>query len=115
MELLVKVLLLLSIGAGLQFTCYQSEVYGGLYGLCPLVNWRAARIVNETEITEDEVLPVLPYTENRNLVLVGSSSFGLTIGMVRQSIELLGSDGILLYRPFASIVCNPLPILSSSL
>ena len=69
MELLAKLLFLLSVGAGLQFTCYQSEVYGGLYGLCPLVNWRAARIVNETEISEDKVLPVLPYTDNRNLVL----------------------------------------------
>lgn len=87
MELLAKLLFLLSVGAGLQFTCYQSEVYGGLYGLCPLVNWRAARIVNETEISEDKVLPVLPYTDNRNLVLVGSFSLYQIIGMVRQGVK----------------------------
>ena len=87
MELLAKLLFLLSVGAGLQFTCYQSEVYGGLYGLCPLVNWRAARIVNETDISEDKVLPVLPYTDNRNLVLVGSFSLYQIIGMVRQGVK----------------------------
>lgn len=87
MELLAKLLFLLSVGAGLQFTCYQSEVYGGLYGLCPLVNWRAARIVNETEISEDKVLPVLPYTDNRNLVLVGLFSLYQIIGMVRQGVK----------------------------
>ena len=115
MKLLVALLFLLFLAEGLQFTCYQSEVAGGLYGLCPLVDWRAARIVNSSEITEDAVLPVLPYTENRNLLLVGSFSFDKSVGMVRQGVELLRSDFIVLHRSFALVLRDLFPVLSGPL